>query len=424
MQAGRLHHNAGIISAMRNGDRFKHLTLIFMLIILLCLAMLACGKGGPSPKEEKRQEKHATATKPFGPEVQWDLRIGRKLPEKMYWDGKEVYIADSIGNILALSVKDGAQRIAVHVPGPIMGWDIQGNSIASSSIDKNVRLNDSATGEEGWSVACETAPSEPAFAGNGVIFSEGLGPYRVKLISVEGGKTLWSQEFKAKPSGYAPAVNGNAAFIAFDDRYIRALSLGDGHTLWEYRVDNPLEIKAGGRWKGEYGFLGESGESSMRLQPIQAGGIGKIVADLNNGVLVSSEDGYVRCLNWQDGKPLWQHKFDDRVWRIWTIIRSGEPWAFAETIEGQFVRINPKTGEIVAAINLIAPTFGCIFLDNSFIVDTTGENGETVFRSLVDLTEIHRIDFDLTPIDGMQVDDRLVIRSDDGRIVCIQMPEE
>ena len=364
------------------------------------------------------------AAKPVGPSVQWELRIGRKLPEKMYRDGQEIYVADSIGNILALSVQDGAQRIAVHVPGPIMGWDIMGNSIASSSIDKNVHLNDSRTGEELWSVACETTPSEPVFASKGVVVSEGLGPYRVKYISVENGKTLWSLEFKAKPGGYAPAVNSDAAFIAFDDGYIRALSLSDGHTLWEYQVGKPLEIKAGGRWKGEYGFLGGPGESNMRLQALQAGGIGRIIVDLNNGVVVPSEDGYVRCFNPQDGWLIWERKFDDRVWRIWQIISSGETLAFVETIEGQFVRINPKTGEIIASINLIAPSINCTFLDDSLIADTTGENGEAVIRSLVDLTEIGRIDLDLWPIGGVKVNDKLIVRSDDGRIVCIQMPED
>jgi len=426
VQARRPHHNIGIIPVMGNG--FRYTARVFLVVIGLCAAMFACGKGAPSAKEEQRQEKSTGGAKPgaapSGPEVQWELRIGRKLPEKMYCDGREVYVADSIGDILALSVEDGAQRIAVHVPGPIMGWDIQGDLIASSSIDKNVHLNDTTTGEERWSIPCETTPSEPAFAGKGVVFGEGMGPYRVKYISVEDGKTLWSRVFKAKPSGYAPAANSDTAFIAFDDRYIRALSLEDGHTLWEYQVGNPLEIKAGGRWTGEYGFLGESGELNMRLQPIQAGGIGRIIVDPNSGVLVPSEDGYVRCFRPVDGKPVWERKFDDRVWRMWEPSFPENIGFYAETVEGRFVRMNPKTGEIIASQNLLTPTLGCIFLNTTLIADTTGDNGEAVLRVLTDLKERRRMDLDLTPIGGMQANDKLIVRSDDGRIVCIQKPEE
>ena len=176
--------------------------------------------------------------------------------------------------------------------------------------------------------------SNPVGAGNhtwGGYFFEGLGPYRVRFYSFEGEK-IWQREFDIKPSGLSPAYSGDAAFIAFEDRTIRALKLDKGKTAWEFTVGKPLELAEDGRWAGRYDFLGAEGDEKARKSAFHIGGVGRM-AIAGARLIVPSEDGCVRCLDFTKGEMKWECRFGDRITCLWGST-SKSAVVYVETAEG------------------------------------------------------------------------------------------
>ncbi len=391
-----------------------------------------CGGEKKPDKTVEQAERILSEPKPTEPVLKWEYRVGRKLPENLYVDSKtnEVLLADSIGNIIALSFEDGAPRTVIHTPGPIMGWEMVSwdDRIVSSSVDKHVRLNDITTGEELWSVDCETTPSEPLVTSTGVLVSDGTGPYRCRYLAMANGGAIWQREFDAKPGNWG--ANGfydpKLVIIGFEDRYIRALSFDNGQTMWEFQVGEPLEINKEGLWKGKYDFLGIEGDEIARGKPFQIGGIGKPFVDV--GILVPSEDGYVRCFDTNTGDLMWEHKFDDRVWHIRPGPENKRHSVYVETIEGDFYRMDSSMGTIYSSVKLVDPSFGFIDIwpQSALIVDGSGTSSEMLMRDNTDFSVIRKLNFGMTLIGGFITEDRspdlLIARTDDGRIVCFQMP--
>jgi len=393
--------------------RVKMIFRILLPILLLMFTCITCGCGEDEPQQRKpSNHPYQRPPQPLIP-VDWSVTIGRKLPERMVVVGDEVLLADSIGNILALGIKDGGSRTVIHLPGPIMGWDISEGYIAASSISKNIHFNEIQTGEELWSTHCETTPGEPTITPTGVIFVEGLGPYRVRHHSLKDGSLLWQQEFDIKPSGYAPVLNNaNCAFIAFEDGTVRAFDLEDGSIRGEFKVGSPLELDPEGRWKGRYGFLGAKGERKARNAPVHPGGVGRMLT-LGWHTVIPSEDGHLYCMDFINGKMRWEIDFGERVILIW----EDENYFYAEAIEGNLHKIDRENGELLYSIRLNDPTSGFIMYGYGIIVDSSDE-GKLIVRNGFDLREISRIDVDFVPLYSIQTGNAIIMRTNDGRIIA------
>jgi outer membrane protein assembly factor BamB len=394
------------------------LHLVFILTaMMLLLLMVGCAEKR-EPAEREKQKLGIEVPLP-GPLVEWRIMVGMKLPEKLVHYGNEVLFVDSIGNIIAANINDGAQRKAVHYAGPVMGWDIYLDTVAASTISKKVHCNDITTGEEFWNVPCETTPSEPAITQEGVIFSEGLGPYRVRYYSL-GGTQIWQHEFAIKPGGFEPVIAENVAVIAFDDRYIRALSLADGETVWEFRVGEPLELDPDGRWADRYDFLGVEGELRARKAPLYTGGIGRMVL-AGGGLMVPSEDGLVRRFDPENGNIVWEKRFDDRVTHLWDN-PTFNSMLHALTAEGHFTCLNPQTGAIIGEMLLENPTLGLVGLPDGSLIMDINPDGKPILRDVPLLFEKGILDIDVIPQDGFVAGNILVARTRDGEIVGISLP--
>ncbi len=385
---------------------------ILLTALLLMFTGISVGCGEDEVQQQKPPDHpYQRPIQPSIP-VDWSVTIGRKLPEKMVVQEDEVLLADSIGNIVALDIADGGSRTVIHLPGPIMGWDISERYIASSSISKHIHFNDMSTGEELWSTQCETTPGEPAITRYGVIFVEGLGPYRVRHHSLEDGSQLWQREFDVKPGGYAPVLNNaNSAFIAFEDGTVRAFNIENGSILGEFKVGSPLELDPEGRWKGRYDFLGAEGERKARLAPVHPGGVGRMLT-LGWHAVIPSEDGHLYCMDFINGTIRWENDFGERVILVW----EDENYFYAETAEGNFHRIDRENGELLHSVHLDNPTSGFVSTGIGIIVDTSDED-ELIVRSGFDLREISRIDAGFIPVDSVITVGAIIMRTNDGRII-------
>ncbi len=391
-----------------------------MLALMIALTIVAqSGCGGRDEAGRKKTGESMPVQAATSPRVEWSFMLGAKLPGNMALYEKEILVADSIGNLLAVSVKDGSQRKAIHYPGPVMGWDIRDDAVAASTITKKLHFGDVTTGEELWSVSCETTPSEPAITTEGVIFSEGLGPYRVRFYSFEGLK-IWEREFDVKPSGFSPTYSGDAAYIAFEDRTIRALKLDKGDTLWEFSVGKPLELAEDGRWAGRYEFLGVEGDEKARRSPFYIGGVGRM-AIAGAGLIVPSEDGYVRCIDFTKGEMKWASRFEDRITCLWGST-SQSALIYVETVEGHFACMDTMTGDILGDALLENPTLGMIPLENGEIIVDVDIFKKPLLRGVPSLVETGILDIVIIPEDGMRVGDMLVVRTRDGEIAGISIP--
>lgn len=388
-------------------------SVALLLLAFLSMVMSSCSTDRSSQQGPKTDAPDKALSGLSTADRGWSFTAGRKTPEKMVHEGNEILLADSTGKLLAVDISDGSRRIAVTLSGPVMGWDKQGNLVVTGTIRKLVHLNDITTGEELWSTSCGTTPGEPAFTGDGVIFVEGLGPYRVRHHSINDGIPIWLREFDSKPSGYAPVVGEDAVFIAFEDRYIRAFGLDDGQTIWDFKVGPPLELDPDGRQGKRYEFLDEAGVQRARLIPTHPGGIGRMLL-IEQGLVIPSEDGYLRCLNQNTGEVIWELGFGDRIIHAWLL---DDAHFYCDSIEGDFYRIDPDGGEIITQVTLENPTHGFVATENSLIIDLT-DGGKPIWRSSNDLEAKGPLDVDIIPTGNIYSNEGVfVVRTNDGRIV-------
>ena len=391
---------------MRKGLK-KRLALLFLAF--LSMLMSSCSTDKSSQREQKADATESTSIADHG----WSFVVGSKIPEKMILEGNEIFLADSTGKLLAIDTADGSHRTAVNLSGPVMGWDKQGNLVVTSTIRTLVHLNDIRTGEELWSTSCGTTPGEPAFTGDGIVFVEGLGPYRARHHSINDGIPIWRREFDSKPSGYAPVVGEDAVFIAFEDGYIHALGLDDGQTTWDFKAGPPLELDPDSRMQKKYEFLDEAGEQRARLIPVHPGGIGRMLL-IGTGLVIPSEDGYLRCLNQNTGEVVWELGFEDRIIHAWLL---DDAHLYCDSIEGDFYRIDPDGGEIIAQVTLENPTLGFVATENRLIIDLT-DDGKPLWRSAANMSAIGPLDVDIIPTGNVYSNEEVfVVRTNDGRIV-------
>jgi outer membrane protein assembly factor BamB len=387
---------------MRKGTKY---VVEFLLMILLLFAVTSCAE-----KESAEPAKQAGSTN-RGPG--WSLMVGRKLPQKMILEGNEILIADSVGNILAIEPRDGSHRVAINAGAPIMGWDKKEQLVVSGTIKGLVHLNDITTGAELWSTTCETTPGEPSFTPDGVVFADGINRFRVRHHSLNDGISLWLREFDVKPSGYAPVVNEDAVFVSLEDGTIHALGLTDGETMWEFKVGGPLGLVEGSPYLERYEFLDEEGIERAKFMPIHPGGIGRMLL-IEQGLIVPSEDGWVRCFNPRSGEIVWQNKLAKRVIHAWYSERS---LLYCEDDRRGFYRIDADNGDVESYASPIYPTNGFVSMDTRLMVDKNSE-GKPHWRSVDSLLPVEALDIDFTPIGNVYSDEGIfVVRTSDGRIM-------
>lgn len=226
-----------------------------------------------------------------------------------------------------------------------------------------------------------------------------MAPLKPFTASAEA-RTLWSASTgKAGDYSFAPAVVGNAVYVAGRDGAVNKLE--DGKTVWKINAGQPLSAGVG---------------ANARL------------------VVVGTPRGEVLAFSAEDGKPLWQAKVSSEVLAAPTVgdggvaVKSGDNRVFLfDGADGARKWVYQRSTPTLSIRSAGAPVFADRFVFVGFpggkLVALSLQNGAPVWEGAVALpkgaTELDRVaDIVASPVvDGRQI----CAVAYQGRVACFDM---
>jgi len=273
-------------------------------------------------------------------------------------DGNRVYILGAVGDLLCLSVSDGAviwsldyrDDFAAELP----TWGFTGAplidgprliALVGGSPDAKVVAFDKLTGNELWRAL--DSDSEPGYAPPFLIHGGGQPqliqwtPQAVHALAPETGRILWSQPFKLEAglSVATPVLSNHGLLVS---------SFYNGSRMYRLDADNPASELI---WKGNSDSeIQTDGLHSLVTTPV-------VVGDYIYGV---GSYGHLRCLDARTGKRIWETTEltgENARWASAQIVRHGDRF-FINNDRGELIlaKLTPEGYEEIDRTQLLEPT--------------------------------------------------------------------
>lgn len=264
-------------------------------------------------------------------------------------DGDTIYTFGSVGDLVCRNLSDGKLRWQINV------------------------LKESGGDAAAWGTT-----SSPLVDAERVYVQAGIGDGAPVAVAVDKktGKIAWQSEAKGKAgvdgkeasgASYAaivPAeVNGEKQLIVFSARDLYGMDPATGKTFWstpwptQYDVNGSTPVVIGGKLF----VTSEYDTSKAALFQLKADGVTKLWESralrsrfqpviVEKGYIYGNSFGTLVCLNWADGKTLWEAK--DPALRLGiggTILRIGDDkmLTMSETGRIALAAVTPKGANVV-----------------------------------------------------------------------------
>ena len=273
-------------------------------------------------------------------------------------DGNRVYILGAVGDLLCLSVSDGAviwsldyrDDFAAELP----TWGFTGAplidgprliALVGGSLNAKVVAFDKLTGNELWRAL--DSDSEPGYAPPFLIHGGGQPqliqwtPQAVHALAPETGRVLWSQPFKLEAglSVATPVLSNHGLLVS---------SFYNGSRMYRLDADKPASELI---WKGNSDSeIQTDGLHSLVTTPV-------VVGDYIYGV---GSYGHLRCLDARTGKRIWETTEltgENARWASAQIVRHGDRF-FINNDRGELIlaKLTPEGYEEIDRTQLLEPT--------------------------------------------------------------------
>ena len=269
----------------------RHLCLLLMVVTLTGCGATSWFAGEdvvePSPLLDLDNE--------VQPKTLWSRGVGSGTDEQRLnlqprvVDGA-VYVADSDGEVQALSAENGSRLWSVDLDVPISGGPGAGEGLVLvGTSDAEVIALESGSGEERWRAKVSSEVLSVPAIGDGVVVTHTVDGKIFGLESTNGDRR-WQYEREVpvltlRGSG-SPVLSGGAAFVGMAGGKLIALRVDNGTLLWDVNVTIP-----GGRSELE------------RLADIDGDAI-----VMHGGVFVATYQGEVGAIEQRSGRLAWQRK--------------------------------------------------------------------------------------------------------------------
>lgn len=171
--------------------------------------------------------------------------------------GKQVVIGSGDGWVYCLQTNNG-KLIWKHQTGAaVLGSPlIENDKVYIGSSDHHFRALELATGKEYWHFAGLNGPvmSKPVIEGGKIIF--GAWDRNLYALNKNNGQLIWqwnngSTVLNFSPAACIPVIKDQVVYVVAPDRYINAIDLESGKTLWrnnEATVRESIGISTDGKY--------------------------------------------------------------------------------------------------------------------------------------------------------------------------------
>jgi outer membrane protein assembly factor BamB/predicted phosphodiesterase len=196
-------------------------------------------------------------------------------------NGKIVVVGNAIGEIEALSVKDGSKKWIYKTKGAIYSSPVIVKDIVIlGSGDKNIYALEVKTGKLVWKYEAKGAVLGSPVVENGRVYI-GSSDNTFRALNVKTGKLIW--EFKEVEGAIVslPLIYKDKVIFGAWGRHLYALNKNDGSLLWKWNNGN-----------------GNRMYSPAMVTPVAT----------NDVVYIAAPDRVLTAINASNGETLWRNK--------------------------------------------------------------------------------------------------------------------
>lgn len=171
--------------------------------------------------------------------------------------GKQVVVGSGDGWVYCLQTRNGKLIWKYQTDAAVLGSPVIENDVVYiGSSDHHFRALDLSTGKERWRFDGLNGPvmSKPVIHADQILF--GAWDRNLYALNKHNGQLMWkwnngSSVLNFSPAACIPVIKDDVVYVVAPDRYISAIDLGTGTTLWrnnEATVRESIGISADGKY--------------------------------------------------------------------------------------------------------------------------------------------------------------------------------
>jgi len=144
------------------------------------------------------------------------------------------------GVVVALAMKDGKKLWSFNTGGPVFSSPaVEGNRVVFGSADGTIYCLNTANGKLIWNLKTDAAVLGSPLIKNNIVYIGGS-DHRLRAIYLSNGKEKWSFKGLAGPVVSTPVITGDKLIFGAWDRNLYAISTSIGQLLWKWSNESPI----------------------------------------------------------------------------------------------------------------------------------------------------------------------------------------
>jgi outer membrane protein assembly factor BamB/predicted phosphodiesterase len=236
-----------------------------------------------SPPASDAFERPSYAVNKTYPQVKqaWTYHSAANVVSTPATDGKIVVAGNAIGEIEALSLKDGKKKWTFKTNGAIYSSPVIHSGLAIlGSGDGHIYALALGTGKLAWKYACKAAVLGSPVVENGHVFI-GASDHSFRALEVKTGKLLWSFDEVEGSIVDLPLIYKDKIIFGSWGRHLYALNKNDGTLLWKW----------------------DNGNANRMFSPAMCTPVA-----VNDVVYIAAPDRVLTAIDVNNGAALWRNK--------------------------------------------------------------------------------------------------------------------
>jgi outer membrane protein assembly factor BamB len=291
---------------------------------------------------------------------EWTFKAGASIFSSPAEAKGNIVFGSADYKVYCLDSKKGKLKWYYTTDAAVLGSPlISGDTVFIGGSDHSFIALELQTGKLIWKFNGLQGPvvSTPVAYKNNIIF----GAWDRNLYALERstGKLRWSWNNGSTVRNYSPAscvpvVQDDVVYVVAPDRYISAIDVNDGKTLWrnnDATVRESIGVSADGKWI--YGktmqdtivAYATSREKQAAAWKMHAGfgyeHVPSMLIEKEGRVFFGTRSGVIYCIDPVSRKPVWAYKIDNSM--VNTVRVMDKRQVIASTMDGKVVLLNFNT---------------------------------------------------------------------------------
>lgn len=283
----------------------------------------------------------------------WSFQTGASIFSSPAVKGNRVVLGSADGNIYCLDHRSGDLLWKTNTGAPVLGCPLIEEGTVFIGGSKKFFALQLKDGKTKWTFDSLRGPvvSTPVYAGGMIIF--GAWDTYLYALQARDGSLAWKWNNGSPIRNYSPAacipvIVNNTIYVVAPDRYITAIDLAGGKTLWrnnDATVRESIGVSEDGKWiYGKtmqdtivaYAALREKQSAAWKMHC----GFGyehvpSMLVEKDGQVFFGTKNGVVYCIDPLTQKINWAHKIDNSMVNTVRVVDRNN--LIASTMDGKVV---------------------------------------------------------------------------------------